>query len=312
MLRFVLVRAVALAGTVFLAALAVFLLLTVIPGDAARLVVGPEATPDAYARARDALGLDRPWPARFGAWLGGAVRGDLGQSWVYPWPVGELVAQALAVTLPLALLSIALASVLGLAIGLLAASHLGRWADLGLMALSQVGVAVPEFWVGILLVGRFAVGWRLFPSGGFPGWGDPRAFAHLVLPALALALPRGAYLARMMRAAVADVLASDHIRTARAKGLPERRVILIHALRGALVPVLAAFGLAFGRLLAGTLVVENVFSLPGLGWYALRATDGRDLFLLLGIGAVAAAMVGVVSTAADLAYALLNPRIRHR
>ncbi|HAZ30217.1 TPA: peptide ABC transporter [Candidatus Acetothermia bacterium] len=311
MLRFVLGRAVALAGTVFLAALAVFLLLTVIPGDAARLVVGPEATPEAYARARDALGLDRPWPARFADWLGRAVRGDFGRSWAYPWPVGELLSSALSITLPLALLAIAVASVLGLGAGLLAASHLRRRVDLGLMALSQIGVAVPEFWVGILLIGWLAVGWRTFPSGGFPGWGDPRALSHLVLPALALALPRGAYLARMVRATVADVLARDHIRTARAKGLPERRVLL-HALRGALVPVTAAFGLTFARLLAGTLVVENVFALPGLGWYAVRAASGRDLVLLLGIAVVTAAMVGVVSTLADLGYALLNPRIRHR
>ena len=312
MLRFMVGRAAALAGTVFLAALAVFLLLTVIPGDAARLVVGPEATPDAYARAREALELDRPWPARFGAWLGRAVRGDLGESWVYPWPVGELVARALGVTLPLALLAIALASVLGIGAGLLAAANRGRWGDLGLMTLSQIGIAVPEFWVGILFMGWFAVGWRLLPSGGFPGWGESGALAHLVLPAFALALPRAAYLARMVRATVADVLASDHIRTARAKGLPERRVVLVHALRGSLIPLLAAFGLTFGRLLAGTLVVENVFSLPGLGWYAVRATAGRDLFLLLGIAVVATAMVGAVSTLADLAYAVLDPRIRHR
>jgi len=312
MLGFVLRRAVALAGTVLLAALAAFLVLTVIPGDAARLVVGPEATPDAYDRARTALGLDRPWPARFWAWLGGAVRGDLGQSWVYPWPVGELVAQAITVTFPLALLAMALATALGLGIGLLAAARLGRRADLGLMALSQFGIAVPEFWVGILLVGWLAVGWRAFPSGGFPGWGHPLALSYLVLPALALALPRGAYLARMVRATVADVLGADHIRTARAKGLSESRVILVHAVRGALVPIVATFGLTFGRLLAGTFVIENVFSLPGLGWYALRAATGRDVYLLLGIAVVAAGMVGAVSTAADLTYAWLNPRIRHR
>lgn len=312
MVRFVLGRALALAGTVFVAALAVFLLLTVVPGDAARLVVGPEATPEAYARARAGLGLDRPWLVRFGAWLAGAVRGDLGWSWVYPWPVAELVGAAVSVTLPLSLLAIALASILGLGIGLVAASHRGRWADVGLMALTQVGIAVPEFWVGTLLVGWLAVGWQLLPSGGFPGWEDRQAIIHLVLPALALALPRGAYLARMVRATVADVLASDHVRTARAKGLPEHRVVLIHALRGALIPVTAALGLTFGRLLAGTLVVENVFSLPGLGWYAVRAADGRDLFLLLGIALTAVAMVGVVSTAADLLYAVLNPRIRYR
>ncbi|MBP7726644.1 MAG: ABC transporter permease [Candidatus Bipolaricaulis sp.] len=312
MLRFVLGRAVALLGTVLFAALAVFLLLTVIPGDAARLVVGPEATPEAYRAAREALGLDRPWPARFGDWLGQALRGDLGMSWVYPRPVSELLVRALSVTLPLALLAIAVASILGLGVGILASSHLGRAADLGLMALAQIGIAVPEFWVGILLMGWFAVGWRILPSGGFPGWGEPGALAYLVLPALALSLPRGAYLARMVRAAVADVLSSDAIRTARAKGLPERRVILVHALRGALVPVAAAFGLTFARLMAGTLVIENVFSLPGVGWYAVRAANGRDLYLLLGIAVTAAALVGLVSAGADLAYAFLNPRIRYR
>lgn len=231
MLRFVLGRAVALLGTVLFAALAVFLLLTVIPGDAARLVVGPEATPEAYRAAREALGLDRPWPARFGDWLGRALQGDLGISWVYPWPVSELLVRALSITLPLALLAIAVAGILGLSVGLLASSHLGRAADLGLMALAQIGIAVPEFWVGILLMGWFAVGWRILPSGGFPGWGSQGRWPTSSSPPSPSPSP-GAYLARMVRAAVADVLSSDAIRTARAKGLPERRVILVHALRG--------------------------------------------------------------------------------
>lgn len=312
MLRFVLVRAAAFGLTLFLVALAVFLLLTVIPGDAARLVVGPEATEDAYRTARDALGLDRPWPARFADWLGRALRGDLGESLVYRWPVADLVARGLSVTLPLALMSTGLALVAALAFGVLAAVRLGGWADLGVMAVAQLGMALPEFWLGILLMGYFAVRLRVLPSGGFPGWGRPGALAYLVLPALALALPRGAYLARMVRATLADVLSADYIRAARARGVPERRLIARHALRNAFVPVLAALGLTFGRLLAGTLVVENVFSLPGMGWFALAAARGRDLPLLLAVAVIAAGAVVAVSTLADLAYGLLDPRIRYR
>ncbi len=313
MLRFLVRRAFMLVLTVFLLALAVFVLLTVVPGDAARLMVGPEATEEAYQAARTALGLDEPWPSRFVHWLGRAVRGDLGWSWAYEgWPVGELLVRALEVTVPLALLAAVLAAGLGLGVGLLAAAQPGRALDLVLMGLTQLGAAIPEFWLGVLLVGTLAVGLRLFPAGGFPGWDSPRALGHLILPALALALPRGAYLARLVRGTMVDVLSARYVDAARARGASEARVYLRHALRNALVPVVAALGLVFARLLAGALVVENVFALPGMGWYALRAMGARDLPLLLGLAVVAGSWAVLISTLADLSFVLLDPRIRHR
>ena len=313
MLRFGVRRALALALTLFFMALAVFVLLTVIPGDAARLVVGPEASEEAYQAARAALGLDEPWPSRFAHWLARALRGDFGNSRAFQErSVRDLLGQALTVTVPLALWAAILAALMGLVVGVGAAVRPGGWLDLLLMGLAQWGAAIPEFWLGVLLVGALAVTLRLFPSGGFPGWESPKALVHLVLPGLALALPRGAYLARMVRGSMVDVLSMRFVDTARAKGASEARVYVRHALRNALIPLVAAFGLVFARLLAGALVIEYVFSLPGMGMYALRAMEGRDLPLLLGLAVVAGGLAVTVSTLADVGFVLLDPRIRYR
>jgi len=300
-----------MVATVLVVAMAVFLVLTVIPGDAARLMVGPEAKPERYAAARKALELDQPWPVRLGNWIWRALHGDLGASWRYPgWSVVSLLGQGLQITFPLAFLASLLSFVLGVLLGVASAAQLGRPPDLLLSGLSQLGLALPEFWLGILLILVFSVRGQLLPAGGFPGWTGERAWAYLLLPALTLALPRVAYFARLTRAVLADVLLLDFVRTARAKGLGERGVLLRHALRNALIPLVAGLGLTFGRLLAGALVVEQVFSLPGLGRYAVEAAFGRDIPLLLGLAVVAAAAVAGVSTVAEILYGFLDPRVR--
>ncbi len=310
MLKFFLTRATAMVATVLLVTMAVSFVLTVLPGDAARLILGPEASPERYQEVRQALGLDQPWFARFFSWFFQALHGDLGFSLRYPYPVAELLRRGLAITFPLAAGVALFSFFLGVLWGLLSAARLGSAFDLSLSLANQTFLAIPEFWLGILLVGLFAERLGFLPSGGFPGWESPGAWRYLILPALALALPRAAYFARLSRAVLADLLFSDFVRTARAKGLSERTVFLRHALRNALIPLAAGLSLTFGRLLAGALVIERVFSLPGLGYYAVEAAFGRDIPLLLGIAAAVTAMVVAASTAADWAYGLLDPRIR--
>lgn len=312
MLDHLLRRAGASVLTLVLVAFFVFLAIHIVPGDPARVLVGTDASPEEYQAARDRLGLDIAWPARFVRWLGGLVSGDWGDSLRYSRPARELVARGLAITVPLASLSLVLALVVSFPLGMAAASRPGRWLDLGTVGIAQVGTALPEFWLAILLVGLFAVRMSLLPAGGFPGWEAPQAWRHLLLPAVALALPRAAYMARMVRASVADVLREDYVRTARAKGVAAWRVSWVHALRNALVPVLTGAGLTFARLLAGAMVVENVFGLPGLGRLAVVAVEARDLPLVASLATVVAAVIVLVSLVVDVSYVLLDPRIRHR
>ena len=291
----------------------VFLALNVLPGDPARLVVGIEASPDLYNRVRAELGLDRPWPVRYLHWLGGIVRGDLGRSLHYRRPVGALLGAAVAVTFPLALLAFLLSLLIAFPLGILAARRRGSSLDAALMGIAQVGLAVPEFWLGFVLVLAFSAGLHLLPAGWFPGWGAGfPALRYLVLPALALAVPRGAYLARMVRGSLLATLGEAYVAVARSKGLPETRVLLLHALRPALIPVVTSGGLVFGRLLAGAIVVENLFYLPGLGRLALASVLARDIPLVEGVALVAAGSILAVNLLADLSYGLLDPRVRYR
>ncbi|QAA76723.1 MAG: hypothetical protein BIP78_0957 [Candidatus Bipolaricaulis sibiricus] len=312
MLDHVVRRVGASAVTLVLAAFLVFLAIHVVPGDPARLLVGTEAGPNEYQAARDRLDLDTPWLLRFARWLGGLAVGDWGLSFRYSRPARDLVVGGLAITLPLAAAALLVALGLAFPLGVAAARHPGRWIDLGTVGVAQLGTAVPEFWLALLLVGLFAVRLGALPAGGFPGWGNPHAVRYLLLPTLALALPRAAYLARMVRASLADVLGEDYVRAARAKGIAERRVVFVHALRNALVPVITGAGLTLARLLAGAMVVENVFGLPGLGRLAVVAVEARDLALLASIAAVVAGLIVLLSLAVDLSYALLDPRIRQR
>jgi peptide/nickel transport system permease protein len=298
--------------TLVAASLVVFAVLGVLPGDPARLMLGMNATPEALAALRDQLGLDLPLPVRYLHWVHGLLTFDLGRSYTYAVPVAGLIAERLVVSVPLAAIALVLSVAIALPVGVFAALRRGRAADSLAMGAAQIGVAIPNFWFALLLVYVFAVGLRLVPAGGFPGWGAGAlpALKALVLPAIALALPQAAILARVTRQALIETLGEDYIRTARAKGLPLRRVIWRHALRNALIPVLTIVGLQFAFLLAGTIIIENVFYLPGLGRLVFQAITQRDLIVVQGVIMLLVAAVVLVNLIVDLSYALVDPRLR--
>jgi len=311
-IAYVVRRLIGLVISLFLVSILVFLAMRVLPGDPAQVMLGMEAEPETLARLRQDLGLDRPLPVQYAAWARGLLTGDLGESLQYGVPIGELVASRLAVTVPLAGLAVAIAILMGIPLGLFAATHRGRPGDYGVMLLSQVGLAVPAFWLGILLILVFAVRLGWLSSGGFVPWSESAlgALRSLFLPALALGAIRAAVVARLSRAAMLDVLHQDYLRTARGKGLSERVVLWKHALRNALLPVVTSVGMQFAALLAGTIIIENVFYLPGLGRFAFQAISQRDLPVVQDIVLLIAALVVGVNLLVDLGCALLDPRVR--
>ena len=307
---FLLRRLVSLIVTVWLATIVVFTVLQLVPGDPALLMLGVNAQPDTLAALRSQMGLDQPILTRYLAWVGGLARGDLGVSLTYGRPVAELVAERLTVTLPLSLLSLAISTVVALPLGLYAAARRGRGGDWAVLGFAQLGVSMPSFWIAILLILLFSLTLHWFPAGGFPGWdgGIGPALHALVLPAVALAVPEAAILARVTRTAVLDTLGEDHIRTARAKGVGRTAVLLRHALPNALIPVATVLGLQISFLVAGAVVVENVFTLPGLGRLLYQAIGQRDLIVVQGVVVLLALFVVLVSALVDIACALADPR----
>ncbi len=304
-------RLLTLAATLAVASLIVFAALEILPGNAAETMLGASATPDAVAALAHKLGLDRPAAARYLAWIGGALGGDLGASYAYNSPIAPLIGERLAVTLPLTLLSMAIAAAVALAAGVYAAERRGKGGDVAVMAASQFGLAVPNFWFGILLVLIFAVHWRLFPAGGFPGWAHPLlALRALVLPALALGLVQAAILTRVTRSALVEAMAEDYMRTARAKGLSRRAALWRHALPNAAPPILTIAGLQFSSLIAGAVVVENVFVLPGIGRLIAQSIANRDVLVVENCVMGLAGLVIVVNALVDFAAAAIDPRLR--
>lgn len=312
MLRLLAGRLVSLILTLAVVSGAIFLLLDVLPGDPAAVMLGTAATPETLEALRRSLGLDRPAPERYLAWVAGLLTGDLGTSLTYQTPVAGLVAERFAVTLPLALLSLSLALALAIPAGVLAASRRDGLLDRAVGVASQVGVAVPNFWVGLLLILLFSTRLGWLPPGGFPGWraGLGPALAALLLPAVALALPQAAVLARITRSAALDVIGSDFVRTARAKGVPRGRVLARHVLPNTLIPVSTVLGLQLSFLIAGAVLVENVFNLPGLGRLAYQALAQRDLVVIRNVVLILAGIVVVVNALVDVAYLVLDPRLR--
>ena len=289
-----------------------FVVLEILPGDPALVLLGPDAQPDTLAALRLQLGLDRPAYVRYGEWILGLLRGDLGISYTYDISVRELIGSRLKVTIPLAVLSMALATALALVLGIYAASRHNKLGDYGVMALTQVGVAIPSFWLGMLLVLLFSLTLRWFSAGGFPGWeaGLWPGLKALVLPVVALAVAQAAVLARVVRASLLDVLGEDFVRTARSKGLTRGQALRRHALRNALIPVVTVIGLQFAHMLAGTIVIEKVFSLPGLGRLIFQSINQRDLMVIKNVVVFLAAIVITVNFIVDLFYLAIDPRLR--
>jgi peptide/nickel transport system permease protein len=299
-------------ATLLLASIVVFSVLEILPGDPALLMLGMNATPEALAAFREQLGLDQPVLVRYFSWIFGLMTGDFGRSFTYSSPVIDLIAERAVVSLPLAVIALALSTAIAIPVGIFAAARRGKASDTLAMGAAQVGVAVPNFWFALLLVYVFAVWLRLVPAGGFPGWGAGLwpGLKALILPAVALALPQAAILARVTRSAMLEVLGEDYIRTARAKGMPRRTVLWRHALRNAMIPVLTILGLQFAFLLAGTIIIENVFYLPGLGRLVFQAITQRDLIVVEGVVMLLVASVILVNIVVDICYALVDPRLR--
>ena len=313
MIGFIASRLRALFLSLLVASLVVFALIEVVPGDPAAFMLGTGARPDTVAALRAELGLDLPLWQRYLAWAGGLLTGDLGTSYTYRSPVASIVADRLAVSLPLAALALVLTVLIAFPAGIWAAARRGTAADAGVMGATQLGVAVPNFWFAMLMVWLFAITLGWLPSGGFPGWDDPAAaLRSLLLPSVALALPQAAILARVMRSALLDTLSEDYVRTARAKGLSEAQALRRHALRNALIPVLTIMGLQFSFLLAGAIVIEQVFFLPGLGRLVFQAIGARDLIVVESVVMLLVAAVILVNFGVEMLYALVDPRLRRR
>jgi peptide/nickel transport system permease protein len=292
-------RVILLVATLAFASLVVFGVLEILPGNAAQVMLGASATPEAVAALAHKLGLDQPFATRYLTWLAGLARGDFGLSYAYDSSIGALIADRLAVSAPLALLAMALTSAIALSAGVFAAERRGKRGDFVVMTASQIGLAVPNFWFAILLVLIFAVRLHIAPSGGFPGWsaGLRPAFGALILPAIALGLVQAAILTRVTRSALLEVLNEDFIRTARPN---------------AMTPILTIMGLQFANLIAGAIIVENVFTLPGAGRLIFQAIANRDILVVEDCVMLLAAIVIIVNFVVDVACAAIDPRLRRR
>jgi peptide/nickel transport system permease protein len=316
MFAFLIRRFATFVATLLVASLLVFAVLELLPGNPAEVMLGDTATRESLAALETRLGLHRSASARYLDWIGGLLRGDSATSYAYDTPTFELIAERLQVSVPLAMLAMALTLAVALAAGVYAAAHHGKAGDSGVMVLSQLGLSVPSFWLAILLILVFAVQLQWVNAGGFPGWsaedggGFWSALASLLLPALALAAVQAAILARVTRSSVLEALREDYVRTARAKGLTRRQVLWRHVLRNAMVPVLTIMGLQFANLITGAIVVETVFTLPGVGQLVFKAVQNRDLVLVRDVVMLLVAVVVMVNLVVDLLYAVVDPRLR--
>src|SRR5512134_770074 len=313
MRRYIARRVGALLVTLLFVSVLVFVVIRVLPGDPALIILGTEGSPEALARLRASMGLDRPFAVQYVEWIGLAMRGDLGRSIQYDVPVISLILSRMNVTLPLTLLAAAFMVVTAVPVGVFAATRHRRWGDYLAMTLSQLGVAVPAFWAGLLLVLLFSVKLGWVQSGGFDGWSQGLwpALRSLILPAAALGFFQFAVLARTTRSAVLEVLREEYVKTARAKGVAERAVIFRHALKNAMIPVLTVAGVQLGQLMAGSIILESVFYLPGLGRLALGAISARDLPVVQGVVLFVSCLIVVINVAVDILYGVLDPRIRY-
>ncbi|WP_428539561.1 ABC transporter permease [Profundibacter sp.] len=314
MIRYAATRLLSLALSLLMASVVVFAVVEVIPGDPASYMLGLNATPEAVEALRNELGLNGSIWARYIGWVSGMLVGDFGQSYTYRVPVSDLIAQRIWVSLPLALIALLMSTFIAFPVGLIAAARRGKFSDYSIMGLTQLGIAVPNFWFAMLLVLVFAINLHWFGAGGFPGWenGILAGLKALTLPAIALALPQASILARVMRSSLLETLTQDYIRSARAKGLTRAQALRRHALRNAMIPVLTIIGLQFSFLLAGAIIIENVFYLPGLGQLIYKGITQRDLVVVESVVMLLVFAVILVTFLVDLAYAAVYPRLRKR
>jgi peptide/nickel transport system permease protein len=309
---FLLKRIGVFALTLVLASIAVFAVLAVLPGDPAQVAAGTQATPEQVAALREEYGLTGSVPERYASWLGDLVTGDLGTTFVSKRSIATEIGTRLQVTLPLVAMAMVLAVVVAVPLGVLAAVGHRRVSGTVVSGLSQLGIAVPAFWAGLMLITLVAVRWGWLPAGGFTPWGDGwwDAFRSLLLPAISLAIVQAAILTRYIRSAVLEVMREDFIRTARAKGLTRATALRRHGLRNAAIPVVTVLGLQLTALLVGAVVVENVFTLPGLGKQLLDGINSQELVLVLDIVMLLVVVALVVNLFVDLLYLAIDPRLR--
>lgn len=313
MLPYILRRLAFLLVSLVVAMIVIFVLLRLLPGDPANALLSVDATPEQIAAAQAQVGSDQPLAQQFLTWAGQMLRFDLGESYISTLPVAPEIASRLLITLPLTLLAFALALVVSVIIGITAAVKSDRWYGSVLSGFSQLGIAVPVFWVGIILVWIFALGLGILPSGGFPrgDWEDPaEALRTLTLPVITIAIVMSASLARYVRAATLDVLGSDYLRTARAGGSGLGEALLRHGLRNGAVPVVAILGIELSTTLLGAVVVESVFSLPGLGSMLLTGIEQHDFANIQGVLVVSTLFVLLVGFVADIGQRVIDPRLR--
>ena len=312
MIRFIIRRLLASIPVLLLVSMITFGLLWLVPGDPASIFLDASATAEALDRVRHELGLDRPFLVRMGEWYLRLLQGDLGTSLLLNRGVTEAILERLPITLSLTAMAFVLAVLLGVAAGVLAAMRHGRAADQGLMSLALLGLSLPEFWLGLVLIWLVAVLVPIFPAGDYVAFAkDPWQWArHLALPTFSLACIQMGFVARMTRSSMLEVLSQDFIRTARAKGLPEPYVVLRHGLVNAMVPIVTVMGIMVGALLGGAVVTEQVFSIPGLGRLIIGAVLSRDFPVIQGGLLFLALIYLTVNLVVDLLYAVIDPRVR--
>ena len=314
MARYIARRVLLAVPTLLLASLLIFLLLRLIPGDPATIVAGSDATPEQVAAVRRDLGLDQSLVVQYATWLGRVQRGNFGLSQIGKYPVWDQIARAYPATLELTAVALLLALLLAVPTGLLAALRPRSWVDRAISALNAIAIGIPNFLLGILLILAFALTIPILPVGGrVPVLEDPVAgLKTLVLPAITLAIGVAAVLSRFVRGAMLEVLSEDYVRTARAKGLGESAVVLRHALRNALIPVVTVLGLQIGRLLGGAVIVEAVFAWPGMGRLAVQAILTRDYTIVQATLLLLVTAFVVINLLVDIAYGFIDPRVRVR
>ena len=316
MSSFVLQRFFSFFATLAVTSVVVFGVLEWLPGNAAQVILGETATPESLAAMEEKLGLNQPALSRYVEWVGGLLQGQSGMSISYDTPTAVLMMERMHVTLPLAIMAMSMTTIMALCLGLYAASKQNSRGDIGVMTLSQLGLAVPNFWLAILLILLFAVHLQWVSAGGFPGWSEEdgggfwAGLAALILPAMALAAVQTAILTRVTRSAVIESMSEDYVRTARAKGLSKQQVLWRHVLRNAMIPVVTVMGLQFGNLITSAIVIENVFVLPGIGRLIFQAIANRDLIVVRDVVMLLSAMVILINFFIDLLYAWIDPRLK--